>query len=288
MNLIGFINCNKPVLNIKPEKSIRQTGKNHLKKRGLISDLAEATAFLTRLPVPERLFYQEHSGSDASWAFPLAAVLAVLPSAALLLLISTIGGSTALSVFLALCLYVLVTGALHEDGLADCADGLFGGKSKENVLAIMKDSRIGTYGVLALVFSVGLRLIALSHLAGSSGTGFAVGALICGASAGRALMLAHWSFIPPAKKDGAAAALGQPVLSTLLSGLFAPFLLLALLAVLTNSIPAVSLAVLASGVAAFMFSRFANRRIGGHTGDTLGATAQIGECVFLATLAIFL
>ncbi|WP_338320010.1 adenosylcobinamide-GDP ribazoletransferase, partial [Bradyrhizobium ottawaense] len=98
-------------------------------------------------------------------------------------------------------------GALHEDGLADTADGLGGGRTRERKLEIMRDSRIGTYGVCALILSFGLRWSALAAIADPLLVAFA----LCAAhAAARAGVPAFMSLVPPARPDGLSASAGSP------------------------------------------------------------------------------
>src|SRR5690606_24070433 len=115
-----------------------------------------------------------------------------------------------LSAFLALALQAFLTGALHEDGLSDTADGVGGGRDRESALRIMKDSRIGTYGAVALVLSFALRGAALAAIAGSVTPTVAGLALLGVAALNRAAMVWHWSQLPPARADGVAASAGEP------------------------------------------------------------------------------
>src|SRR5690606_36097588 len=135
---------------------------------GYIADLTRSVGFLSRLPVPPR-FFEGHDGSLTSTvrAFAAAGALIALPAAVLLLLLLACRADPLLAGFMALAATTLLTGALHEDGLADTADGLGGGRDRDHMLAIMKDSRTGSYGVFALILSFGLRAAAVAALAGT-------------------------------------------------------------------------------------------------------------------------
>ena len=165
--------------------------------RDFIDDTARSVAFLSRVPVPQRHF-TGHDGrlSRAVRAFPLAGVLIALPAAALAAVLSAIHAPPALLAFAALALQVLVTGALHEDGLSDSADGIGGGRDRDSALAIMKDSRVGSYGAVALILSFGLRASAIAALATvltPSGLGMALLAVAAGSTlrAGRPPRAVH-------------------------------------------------------------------------------------------------
>ena len=249
-------------------------------------DLARSLGFLSRVPIPAR-FFAGHDGSisRAGRAFPLAGLLLALPAALLLWLLLEWEAEPLLAALVALAVITLLSGALHEDGLADAADGLGGGRDKEQALSIMKDSRTGSYGAIALILSYALRGTALASLAAVS-PALPTLALLAGAAFSRALMVAHWHALPPARAGGVAAGAGKPDAQArtlaLASGALASLLLL------VPSVPIVPIlgAILLSSVSVFGFTRYVDRRIGGHTGDTIGASQQAGDIVFLVALAL--
>lgn len=254
-----------------------------------IDDTARSIAFLSRVPVPQRHF-AGHDGrlSRAVRAFPLAGMLIVLPSAALAALLSAFHAPPALLAFATLALQVLVTGALHEDGLSDSADGIGGGRDRDSALAIMKDSRAGSYGVVALILSFGIRAAAIAALAAAltpSGLGMA---LIAVAAASRTAMVWHWSLLPPARRDGVAASVGEPARGATGFALASGILITTLLLLPHAAMPSLVLALAAAVAAVLAFNRVAMRKIGGHTGDTIGATEQLAEMSVLFALALTL
>lgn len=244
--------------------------------RSLADDLLVAVSFLTRLPVPFCPPYVEGGLARAMRLFPLAGALvgglsgavflaahAVLPPlvAALLALLVTIG----------------LTGALHEDGLADTADGLGARGGREKRLEVMRDSRSGAYGVLALLFSVGLRGAALA--AAPSGLA-GLGAMVAAAAFSRACVPAMMQVLPPARADGLGAGAGSPH-----AGIAASALVLGgVLAAVGCGMEAAPAALLSLAVAAGLVW-LARRVFGGYTGDILGACQQLAEIAFLLTLA---
>lgn len=250
-------------------------------------DLARSIGFLSRIPMPQR-FFAGHDGSlgRAVRAFPLAGAVIALPSAILLALLSGLHAPPLLAACLALALQTLVTGALHEDGLSDTADGFGGGRERERALSIMRDSRIGTYGAAALILSFALRAAALAalmtHLAplGLLGTVCAVAAL------SRAAMVWHWSRLPPARSGGVAASAGEPEGPAVTFALVSAGVLATLLAVFHLPLSASLLALAAIALAVIWFGRAASRKIGGHTGDTIGAAQQLSEIAALSALAL--
>lgn len=164
---------------------------------------------------------------------------------------------------------ILITGALHEDGLADTADAFGAGEGRERTLEIMKDPRHGTYGMLALVLSVGLRVAALSQLSAVAAMA-ALPAAHATSRAAAAWMLSRW---PAATPDGLGATYAGPVTrahaatAVMFGGVAA--------AALLGAWGAASFVIVA--IPALALGRVASRRVGGITGDVLGAAQQIGE-----------
>lgn len=237
-----------------------------------VPDLLSAFALLTRLPLPDHV----PRGAASAWAWPV--VGAVLGGIAALVagLALWLGFTPGVVAGLVLVLGAILTGGLHEDGLSDTADGLFGGWTRERRLEIMKDSRVGSYGVLALVLVTLIRWSALTTLltAGNLWALVAVGAI------SRAPMALVMSALPNARGGGLSHATGRPspeitligaALATTIAFLFAGWSTLPMLALI---------AVVTAGVA-----RSARARIGGQTGDILGATQQLAEAAALAVLA---
>lgn len=142
--------------------------------RNVIADLRIAASFVTLLPVGSSKPAADGAIARATWALPVAGLLVGLAGALVYKISSRLGLTPNLAALLALATTALITGALHEDGLADTADGLGGGRTRERKLEIMRDSRIGTYGVCALILSFGLRWSALAAIA----IAFAVGTLV--------------------------------------------------------------------------------------------------------------
>lgn len=234
--------------------------------------------------MPDR-FFRGHDGtiSRAVRAFPLAGlIVAAIPALVLVVLQS---GDPLLVSLLALALLTLLTGALHEDGLADAADGLGGGRDKEHALHIMKDSRVGAYGVVALVLTFALRAAALAALFRQDAVTAALGVLAV-AAVSRALMVAHWRALPSAREGGVAAGAGFPEDGARNVALFTGAAVALVLLVPVLGLPKVLLALVAAALAGFGFTRFVARKLGGHTGDTIGATQQLSEIAMLATLAL--
>ncbi len=240
----------------------------------IITDLRIAISFVTILPVGPSKPLGDDAVARASWALPLAGLLVGLAGAAAFAIAARFGLTSGPAAMLALAATALITGALHEDGLADTADGLGGGRTRERKLEIMRDSLIGTYGTCALVLSLGLRWSALAAIADPS---MAALALLSAHAAARAGLPAFMSLVPPARRDGLSAGAGQPPgQSTAIAfGLGT----LCLLVVLGPGKALIGLVLLS--VAGLIVARLAIRQIGGQTGDILGAFEQIGEIAIL-------
>jgi adenosylcobinamide-GDP ribazoletransferase len=256
----------------------------------LIADVADNLRFFTRLPLRR---------SDAppdfrriGWAAPLAGALVGAFGAAALIAGRAVGFPTLLSATLAVIVQIFATGALHEDGLADVADGFGGGRDRESKLAIMRDSRIGAYGALALAFSLLLRVEAISFMARPSAAFAAAGLILAGAVA-RMSALAPLAWLPPARADGAgasasaaAASVGALGARSMLPGAITLAALAAGLGLLTlEVVRALFACAIAVGVAR-LFVAVAKRHIGGQTGDVCGASAALGEIATLLALLI--
>jgi adenosylcobinamide-GDP ribazoletransferase len=238
----------------------------------LLPDLLSGFALLTRLPVPDH----RGTGAASAWAWPvvgavLGAIAALVAGFALWL-----GFTPGVVAGLVLVLGAILTGGLHEDGLSDTADGLFGGWTRERRLEIMKDSRVGSYGVLALVLVTLMRWSALATLlaAASPWALVAVGAL------SRAPMAVVMSALPNARETGLSHATGRPSGQVALIGAA----LAVAIAFLFAGWGALLMLVLIAGATALL-ARSARARIGGQTGDILGATQQLAEVAALAVLA---
>ena len=259
-----------------------------MKARDFITDVMHSLAFLSRLPVPSR-FFEGDSGVSmgrAARAFPAAGLLIALPAAFLVVVFARFDASPQLTGWLAIGLTALMTGALHEDGLADTADGFGSGRDKARMLEIMKDSRIGSYGTIAMVLSFALRATALASLIITLPGKTAAACLIAALVTSRALMVWHWQSLPAAKTSGIAVNAGQPVESERNIALAAGLLLFILFTLHALPLFEIALVLAVAVIAAMLFGRLCVRKIGGHTGDTIGACQQITEIVILVALAL--
>ncbi len=259
-----------------------------------VFDFYRTLRFATRLPLPELAREADDPIVSADRFAPAFAASGVVVGAiGGLVAITTMafGVAPLLASLIATTAMVLVTGALHEDGLADCADGFGGGRDRDRKLEIMRDSAIGTYGVLALILSVGARVAALAAvLAISPSLGMA--ALIASQTLSRAATMWTASRLPHARPDGAAARLGRPSgkAAEVSIGLGLAVSLVAL-AVATGPLAgplALLAAAIGASLATLLVTRAAKRHIGGQTGDVLGANQQLSDLAALLTFSISL
>ncbi len=241
--------------------------------------------FLTRLPLPD---VRKHPDSLASVmsAFPVAGAIIGGLAGTICVFTLVLGLPVTIAAVVTVAAMALLTGALHEDGLADVADGFGGGQSPARKLDIMKDSRIGTYGVLALIFAVALKVSALSALLEANLGYFAIFALFAGLGAwSRSLCVTLMASTPNARGEGIAATAGLPSQDTnrqslIVGGVLLGFFLWPVFGLWTT------LAVFAVSCAAFwLVRRLALRQIGGHTGDVAGTVQIVAETAMLITLA---
>jgi adenosylcobinamide-GDP ribazoletransferase len=238
----------------------------------LIDDLRVGIAFLTRLPMPHPDGASSPNFLRAHRVFPLvgAAMGGMIGLSYLGLLATNIPTFGAAS--LALGVGALLTGGLHEDGLADLADGFGGGRDKAAKLEIMRDSRLGTFGALVLLVAFAAKLSALADLP----LGAVLPSLITAHAVARAPMTFMAMIMPNARTDGLSAAAGRPSIAT------------AIAAVVAATVSIVALpwtealgSVLAAAGGALAIGVLAQRQIGGQTGDVLGAAEQVGEIAVL-------
>ena len=240
---------------------------------GWFSGFAAATAFFTRIPIDLPAHAVWRIG-DAAWAFPLVGAGIGAVAAFAFVLAQLLGLHSWPAALMALTAGVALTGALHEDGLADTADGFCGGRDHEAKLAIMRDSRLGTFGVLALVLSVSLRAAALAAIGDMVHAGLA---LVAAHSASRAILPVTMRLLPPARADGLGASAGTPSAA----GAAAAVSVGVILALTGLGVVRGMIAFCLANAAVLAMAGLARRQIGGYTGDVLGAFQQIGEIVML-------
>jgi adenosylcobinamide-GDP ribazoletransferase len=240
-----------------------------------------AFAFLSRIPVggfPYRAL-------DWRWApahFPLVGLVVGALSALMFWLMHPVGAG--LAAVLSLALSILLTGAFHEDGLADSADALGGGHDRESILAILKDSRIGAYGALALGLSLALRLAAIGQLRPEAS--MLIVLVHCLARIGPVWLLATKPYVSSQSTSKGRVVAETGVTQALTASLYG--LLTLAICSWAGWIGLLDAAVVCGALlaATLLLARFFQSRLGGVTGDLLGASEQLGELVAWVALAV--
>jgi len=247
-------------------------------RRGLFDEFAVAAAVLTRLPAGATAA-EPGAVAAAGWAFPLVGAGVGALSALAYFIAGLCGLRDTIAALIALGVALAITGAFHEDGLADTVDGFGGGRDREQKLAIMRDSRHGTFGILALVFSIALRAGALAAIGDPIHAGLA---LVAAHAASRGALPPLMRLLEPARPDGLGAAAGRPTAAVgIAAAAIGGGIALALLGPLVGIA-----ALLLTAVALALAATLARRQIGGYTGDVLGFFQQIGEIVMLLVAAV--
>lgn len=245
--------------------------------KDLISDLRVAVAFLTRLPMPHPEGPSPANFVRAHRAFPVVGAAIGLAVGLIYLCLAALGVPAVTAAALALGASAIITGALHEDGLADIADGFGGGRDKAAKLEIMRDSRLGTYGALILLVSFAAKLSALAALPRDT----VVPALIVCHAMARGILPVMSIALPQARAHGLATSAGTPTAATAASAVVAA-LVIGLLVLPWTIAAAAALAAAASALAVALLAQW---QIGGKTGDVLGGGEQVAETAILVLLA---
>ena len=246
-----------------------------------IQYLLAAIQFFTRIPVPVETPHDRVSLAQALKYFPLIGWLigglcAVAFSVAFAL------WPISVAVVMSVAFGVLLTGALHEDGFADSCDGFGGGWNKSQVLAIMKDPRIGNYAAIGLVLMLALKVMALIELATASPE-LAMIALLLAHSLSRWLVLPLPWLLDYVREtdDSKASAMVEARFS---GGMFAYASLFVILPILYFGVPMIYLALCCAALAVLILALYFRHRLGGYSGDCLGATQQVAEVVVYLTI----
>ena len=246
-----------------------------------------AVQFMTRLPLGNDRLYSAERFLRSRAHYPLIGLLIGGFCAAVFWAASVLFDPL-LAILLAVAAGIVLSGALHEDGLADVCDGLGGGSNREDALEIMKDSRLGTYGVLGLVLVLGAKILALSELP----LPLVPWALIAGHSVSRAALLCIICCEPYARTEGTAKAADGTMPALALAFAFA-------VAAVAMAGPLVALdwpvgyGLLVAAVVGALLGLLAvwyciHKKLGGYTGDCLGAAQQTSETgLYLAVAALF-
>jgi adenosylcobinamide-GDP ribazoletransferase len=246
-----------------------------------VDEIRSAMAFLTRLP-PSLTGIDTAVRPDftiASRAFPVAGAAIGAIGGAVLVAGWLVGVPPWVAAVLAVAATIAVTGALHEDGLADTADS-FGGTTRDQKFAIMDDSRIGTYGAVALGISILARVAALASLL-PRGPLVAVFALVVGEAVSRAALVREWHDLPAARASGLASDTGPPEYMAMLTALVTSLVIIVVAGLPALGWRATALATVFAAAAAYAAIRITANTLGGRTGDTLGACQQVTLVAFL-------
>ena len=241
------------------------------------ADVRVALLFCTRLPIPNAAPVIGADIAGAGWAFPVAGAIVGLIAAGVYWLAGLADLPSLPAAGLTVAATLVVTGCLHEDGLADVADA-FGGHTRERRLEIMRDSRVGTYGACALSMSLLLRAAALASIAAPA---VVVPVLIAAHTAARAGMPLFMGLLPPARVDGLSVGVGRPLPVSI-----AVAVLLGVIALFVALGPAAGFcAIVLLAAALALLAWLCIRQFGGQSGDVLGAVEQLGEIAILLVAA---
>ncbi len=246
----------------------------------MIRRLLTAIAFLTRIPVNPAQPFDGEDVARASLFFPLVGCLIALLQWTLLLILDAINVHPVLQALAATTMLMVLGGGLHQDGLADMADGFGGAFERDKVLAIMKDSTIGTYGGLALLLSLATRVCAITLLIQHD---VVLIGLLTAAAVSRCSIVLAWR-LPYARDIGTGKSLTQLTGSTEVAG---ALIFAAILTITCLGLHALIVFIVTAAIFMFM-GWLCIRKIGGVTGDTLGATTEITDVLLLATIATLL
>ncbi|MCC4240067.1 adenosylcobinamide-GDP ribazoletransferase [Thalassospira povalilytica] len=248
----------------------------------VLSDFWRAMALLSRVPLPPVGDFRAALIARSVWCWPFVGLvlagLALLPA----MLVDFLTGNPLVYAIFAIAAMVLLSGAMHEDGVADCADGFGGGMDRDRKLEIMRDSTVGTYAVVMLILTLGLRLVLITAAAdiGQAGILFLIMAVIS-----RAAMPIVMRILPPARDNGLGKGAGRPGWLPVLIG----FAIASAIVLVLGGIGAMFAVIVGVMIAILIVAMVARSQIGGQTGDVLGATQICAELFagigFIAVMA---
>ena len=248
-----------------------------------------AIMFYTRIPAPKGIPYSQPHLNRSRKYFPLIGIIIGLIFSGIYA-ISSVCFSPTLSTLLAMCATILATGAFHEDGFADSCDGFGGGWSKEQVLTIMKDSRVGTYATVGLFFMFSIKIFTLVEIAQSLSFSLFSVCVICANTISRQLSssaIDHFEYVQDID-----ASKVKPMTESLMTNndklTSYSISLTSLIAMMFVSFWGSIISILIASAGAYTFLNYSKKRIGGYTGDVLGASQQISEVLFLLSIAAYL
>ena len=264
-----------------------QSDENSRIERSPIDCVFSSVQFLSRLPVPSSLAsHDKPDFENGSWSFPLAGIVICLPALAIMVVAFLLGLPTEIIAVLAITTQALVTGALHEDGLSDVADGFGGGATRERKLEIMKDSSIGAFGAVALVLSFLMRLVLLVSLLDIS-LAIAFASFLAAQIVSRAVQVWFWQSLPAARENGLSSAFGTPSKQSVRTAVLIGGLSL-LLPLMSGISPfSIVTSILLIILLLVGFRKLCFDQIGGQSGDAIGAIQVLAEIAFLIGLLTF-
>lgn len=239
----------------------------------MIQKFLLALSFFTRIPIGNRDF-GDMKLAQSAWAFPMVGAIIGALNGGFYLGMLKFGLAANISAWLTIIFHLILTGGLHEDGLADSADGLASGRNRNQKLAIMRDSRIGSYGVLALITIISLRANVMAGFGDNLQT---LLIFIAAAACSRSLLVVLMRNAPYTRDSGLAVNAGKPTLSQTLIAI----LLGSCSIMLVGKIYTTLLAILLLIVLYMLIKHITIKNFGGITGDTLGAAQQISEITLL-------
>lgn len=240
-----------------------------------LHDIPSAFSLLTRLPVPVDHARAGQRGAAAAWAFPLVGMVIGALAGGVAAALIWLGVPSGMAAATALAVLAIASGGMHEDGLADFADGIGGARDKAHALEIMKDSCIGAYGAIALGVALLARWSGITELSGWA----IIGALVIVSATSRAGVVLAMHALPSARIGGLSDSAGRPDLTVTL---IASGIALAFCLALTGPSGIVIFTLGYAGAAPVIW--LAMRKLGGQTGDVLGAVQQSIEIATLAAL----
>lgn len=248
---------------------------NYFRQR--IEEIQLAFSLLTRFPVPHLKLRTRASLTSAFWAYPIAGAAVGCFGAQIFWLAYAVSLGDMPAIILALCAMTFATGAFHEDGLADFWDAIGGGQSREQKLSIMRDSRLGTYGAVALILFFALNVVLLLEILINFNAEMVVNVLICISILARVSLTLPLISLFPARTDGMAVVAATPSWVSIVFG----FALFVSVSIFLLGFWLTCVIFVGAVVGAIPVAMIAYRYLHGYTGDVLGATAMTAQTTAL-------
>lgn len=239
-----------------------------------------ALMFLTRIPAPKWLGYSEDSINKCNRYFPLVGLI-IGSTGALTYYLASFIVPLSISILLSMISTILLTGGFHEDGFADTCDGFGGGWTQEKILTIIKDSRVGAYGMIGMILLLTLKFSALVSIPSA----LIIPAIICGHTISRMLAVMTMFNLPYVREDESSKS--KPVTKNLHIKDLWIATILGMSSLLLFSHWIIYLTIIPLLIAKFWLDHYFKKWIGGYVGDCLGAIQQVTEVLFyLSIIAI--